>query len=279
MKRLILSAAAVAILGGPAIAQPQDQEQDHHRQERQQGSAPARSYTPPTARGPAQGYTPTYRAPQGNVSGPRNFAPQNQPAPIYRPPGTTTGQYGGYRGYQGGQYAPTRPNTGQYQGNRQYQGTGQYQGQYQGSRQYQGGQWNRQYQGGQYQGGQYQGSRQYQGGQWNNRQFQGGQWGRNSRLSGDWWRGRRGFERYEGHRNGFWFAPGWGYYQVDPRWYGYDWEIGGVVPYQLRSYYVSDPYDYGLPPAPYGTAWVFLGDQIVLIDLQTGEIVQIAGSY
>jgi len=259
MKRLILSAAAVAVLAGPALAQS-DQEQDHRNhtapQSQHPSGAPAKgTYTPPAGRG--QGAAPTYQAPQGAASGPHNYTPQNRPAPNYRAP-TTTGQYGGYRGYQGGQSAPTRPNTGQYQGTRQYQG-GQYQGgQYQGSRQYQ--------------GGQYQGSRQYQGSQ-----YQGSRSG--GRLSGDWWRGRRGFEGYAGHRNGFWFAPGWGYYQVDPRWYGYDWSIGVVVPYELRSYYVSDPYDYGLPPAPYGTAWVFLGDEIVLIDLQSGEIIQIAGSY
>jgi hypothetical protein len=254
-----------------------DQGQDHRNNPHSQhpSGAPAnRTYTPPAGRG--QGSAPTYRAPQGAVSGPRNYTPQNGTAPTYRAP-TTTGQYGGYRGYQGGQYAPTRPSTGQYQGTRQYQG-GQYQS-------------GRQYQGGQYQGGQYQGTRQYQGGQYQSgRQYQGGQyyrggqyqgrtWNRNTRLSGDWWRGRHGFEGYRGHRSGFWFAPGWGYYQVDPRWYGYDWEIGGVVPYELRSYYVSDPEDYGLPPAPYGAAWVFLGDEIVLIDLQSGEIIQIAGSY
>ena len=263
MKRLILSAVAVAALAGPAMAQS-DQGQDHRNNNashpQHQSGAPAKgTYTPPAGRG--QGAAPTYRGPQGGaVTGSRNYAPQNnyvpqnRTAPTYRAP-TTTGQYGGYRGYQGG--TPTRPNTGQYQGTRQYQG-GQYQ--YQGTRQYQ--------------GGQYQGSRQYQGGQ-----YQGRTWNRNTRLSGDWWRGRRGFEGYGGHRSGFWFAPGWGYYQVDPRWYGYDWEIGAVVPYELRSYYVSDPEDYGLPPAPYGTAWVFLGDEIVLIDLQSGEIVQIAGSY
>jgi Ni/Co efflux regulator RcnB len=278
MKRLILSAAAVAVLAGPALAQS-DQGQDHRNNnaahpQRQSGAPANRTYTPPAGRG--QGSAPTYHAPQGGaVSGPRNFTPQNRTAPTYRAP-TTTGQYGGYRGYQGGQSTPTRPNTGQYQGTRQYQG-GQYQGgQYQGG-QYQGGQ----YQGGQYQGTrQYQGSRQYQGGQYRGGQYQTGRtWNRNSRLSGDWWRGRRGFEGYAGHRSGFWFAPGWGYYQVDPRWYGYDWEVGAVVPYELRSYYVSDPEDYGLPPAPYGAAWVFLGDQIVLIDLQSGDIIQIAGSY
>jgi Ni/Co efflux regulator RcnB len=51
------------------------------------------------------------------------------------------------------------------------------------------------------------------------------------------------------------------------------------VPYNLRGYYVNDPYDYGLPPAPYGCAWIFLGDQIVLIDMNSGEIIQIADSY
>jgi Ni/Co efflux regulator RcnB len=34
-----------------------------------------------------------------------------------------------------------------------------------------------------------------------------------------------------------------------------------------------------LPDAPYGTEWIFLGDQIVLIDLNSGQIVQMAGSY
>ena len=46
-----------------------------------------------------------------------------------------------------------------------------------------------------------------------------------------------------------------------------------------RGYYVDDPYDYGLPPAPYGCAWIYLGDEIVLIDLNSGEILQIADSY
>ncbi|MGH7024887.1 MAG: RcnB family protein [Caulobacteraceae bacterium] len=102
---------------------------------------------------------------------------------------------------------------------------------------------------------------------------------RNAFASSNWWRGRRGFQGYEGHRNGYWFAPGWGYYQVDPRWYDFDWQVGVAVPYDLRSYVIDDPYDYGLPPAPYGAAWIFLGDQIVLIDLQSGQIIQMAGAY
>ncbi|HEY5288531.1 MAG TPA: RcnB family protein, partial [Caulobacteraceae bacterium] len=94
-----------------------------------------------------------------------------------------------------------------------------------------------------------------------------------------WWRGQRGFERYEGRRDGYWFAPGWGYYQPDSRWYGYDWEVGGIVPYELRGYYVSDPYAYDLPPAPYGCEWIYLGDQLVLIDRASGQIVDMGDSY
>ena len=103
-------------------------------------------------------------------------------------------------------------------------------------------------------------------------------WTPGQRADG-WWRGHRGFDGYQGRRDGFWFAPGYGYYQPDPRWYDYDWEIGVSVPYGLRSYYINDPYAYDLPPAPYGCAWIFLGNEMVLIDIRSGQIVQIAGEY
>ncbi|HXV01762.1 MAG TPA: RcnB family protein [Caulobacteraceae bacterium] len=105
----------------------------------------------------------------------------------------------------------------------------------------------------------------------------GGGW--QGRRAAGWWRGQRGFEGYYGLRAGYWFAPGWGYYQPDPRWIGYDWEVGAVVPYELRSYYVSDPYAYGLPTAPYGCGWIYLNNELVLIDLRTGRIVQIGDGY
>jgi Ni/Co efflux regulator RcnB len=115
-------------------------------------------------------------------------------------------------------------------------------------------------------------------GDWRGQDRRGDWRGRGERGQG-WWRGQRGFERYEGRRDGFWFAPGYGYYRPDPRWYGYDWEIGVSVPYELRSYYISDPYAYDLPPAPYGCAWIYLGNELVMIDVQSGQIVQIAGQY
>ena len=98
-------------------------------------------------------------------------------------------------------------------------------------------------------------------------------------MRGDWWRGRSGFNGYYGRREGYWFAPGRGYYRVDPRWWGFDWVVGAVVPYDLQSYVITDPWDYGLPAPPYGCEWIFLGDQIVLIDLGSGQILEIAGAY
>jgi Ni/Co efflux regulator RcnB len=122
-----------------------------------------------------------------------------------------------------------------------------------------------------YRGGQYQSRNGYQ----NFRSWNGG----NVRLRGDWWRGRSSFNGYSGRREGYWFAPGWGYYSVDPRWLDFDWVVGSVVPYELQSYAISDPYEYGLPPEPYGCEWIFLRDQIVLIDLGSGQILEIAGGY
>jgi Ni/Co efflux regulator RcnB len=273
MKRLLISAAVAAVFSGPALAQ-NDQHQDHHTaapahtEHPSSGPAPhtyapppSRTFAPPAGHAPTQSFAPAYHPSQSNLPGSaRTYVPYSHfqgggsprvaPNQPYRAPGDSGSQYGAYRSYQG---------AGQYRNNGQYQGSGQYRN-------------NRQYQGsGQYRNnGQYQGSGQYRGNTWT-----GGQNGHN----GDWWRSHRGFEHYRGHRSGFWFAPGFGYYQVDPQWYDYDWEVGAEVPYSLRSYYVSDPYDYGLPQAPYGCAWIFLGDEIVLIDLQSGEIIQIADSY
>lgn len=96
-----------------------------------------------------------------------------------------------------------------------------------------------------------------------------------NRDNRNWWRGRSDFAGYEGRRAGYWFTPGYGYYRVDPRWYGFSWRIGGFVPFAFRGYYVRNIYDYGLPPAPYGYAYVYLNNNIVLMSLATGVIVQV----
>jgi Ni/Co efflux regulator RcnB len=96
-----------------------------------------------------------------------------------------------------------------------------------------------------------------------------------NRGNPNWWRGRTDFRSYAGRRPGFWFRPGFGYVRVNPRWYGYNWRVGGFVPFEFRSYYVQNPYEYGLPPVPYGYAYVYLDNNIALMSLASGQIVQI----
>lgn len=72
-------------------------------------------------------------------------------------------------------------------------------------------------------------------------------WDRNNR---NWWRGRSDFRGYNGPRAGYWYAPSYGYYRVEPRYSGYRWRTGGYLPSQYRTYYVRDPYFYGLREAP-----------------------------
>jgi Ni/Co efflux regulator RcnB len=97
-------------------------------------------------------------------------------------------------------------------------------------------------------------------------------WNRNDR---NWWRGRNEFRAYAGRRAGYWFVPGYGYRPIDRRWANYRWARGAVVPYAYRSYYVQDPYFYGLRPAPYGYRWVYVDNNLVLMAVATGVIADI----
>ena len=97
-------------------------------------------------------------------------------------------------------------------------------------------------------------------------------WDRNDR---NWWRGRSDFRDYSGSRSGYWYAPGYGYYQVDPRYTRYSWRRGGIVPPAYRSRYVTDPYVYGLRPAGRGQRWVYVDNNLVLMSVATGLIAEI----
>ena len=102
-------------------------------------------------------------------------------------------------------------------------------------------------------------------------------WDRNNR---DWWRGRDDFRDYRGARNGYWSAPSYGYYRVEPRYYGQRWLRGHYLPHSYRSYYVRDPYAYNLRPAPRGYRYVHAGNDIVLIAIATGLIATVlSGAY
>lgn len=102
-------------------------------------------------------------------------------------------------------------------------------------------------------------------------------WDRNNR---DWWRGRSDFRGYNGPRAGYWYAPSYGYYQVEPRYSSYRWRTGGYLPSQYRSYSVRDPYVYGLRPAPRGYRYVHAGNDILMIAVATGLIASVmSGVY
>jgi Ni/Co efflux regulator RcnB len=97
-------------------------------------------------------------------------------------------------------------------------------------------------------------------------------WNRNNR---NWWRGRTDFRDYRGARRGYWYAPSYGYYRVEPRYQSYRWQRGHYLPHTYRSYYVRDPYAYGLRQAPRGYRYVHAGNDIVLIAVATGLIASV----
>lgn len=97
-------------------------------------------------------------------------------------------------------------------------------------------------------------------------------WDRNN---SNWWQGRADFRSYNGRRAGHWYAPGYGYRQIDPRYANYRWARGAYVPYGYRSYYIQDPYFYGLRTAPYGHRWVYVDNNLVLMAMASGLIADI----
>ncbi len=42
-----------------------------------------------------------------------------------------------------------------------------------------------------------------------------------------------------------------------------------------QRYWISDPWQYRLPPAPYGTQWIRYYDDVLLVDVYTGEVVDV----
>lgn len=63
-----------------------------------------------------------------------------------------------------------------------------------------------------------------------------------------------------------------------PSGYSYRrWSYGEMLPsiYWGRSYWIGDYYDYGLSEPPPGCVWVRYGDDAVLIDEDSGEILEV----
>ena len=60
-------------------------------------------------------------------------------------------------------------------------------------------------------------------------------------------------------------------------WYAQRWTYGQILPslFWAQDYWLSNYYDYGLMPPPPGTVWVRDGDDALLIDRDSGEIIQV----
>ena len=68
-----------------------------------------------------------------------------------------------------------------------------------------------------------------------------------------------------------------GAYRRPPGWYPHRWVFGEFLPsaFWARDYWLMDYVDFGLPPPPYGAVWVRYGDDALLIDEDTGEIITV----
>lgn len=77
----------------------------------------------------------------------------------------------------------------------------------------------------------------------------------------------RQFNRFHA-RHEFVFPPGWSYRR---------WGVGAILPplFLVPDYYFMDWADLGLPPPPPGDQWVRYGPDLLLVDVRSGEIVDV----
>jgi Nickel/cobalt transporter regulator len=137
-----------------------------------------------------------------------------------------------------------------------------------------------------------------QGGDWNRNDNGGWQrrdndrhddnrWGSNNGWNNNqsWNRGWRSDQRYnwQGYRNQY-----RNYYQqpryYNPYGYSYGYERFGIGIYLdnlffSSRYWISDPWQYRLPSAPYGYRWVRYYDDVLLVNTRSGYVVDVIYSF
>lgn len=66
-------------------------------------------------------------------------------------------------------------------------------------------------------------------------------------------------------------------YRRPPGWYPHRWTFGEFLPaaFWARDYWLLDFMDFGLPPPPPYAVWVRYGDDALLIDQDSGEIITV----
>lgn len=114
----------------------------------------------------------------------------------------------------------------------------------------------------------------------NDRNDRDGRVNRRGDRRGDWNRSWRNDRRYDWNnwrrhnRHFFHLSP----YYSPYRNYGYSrFSIGLFLEplFYGQRYWIGDPWQYRLPAAPYGTQWVRYYNDVLLIDIQTGEVIDV----
>jgi Ni/Co efflux regulator RcnB len=95
------------------------------------------------------------------------------------------------------------------------------------------------------------------------------------RRDPNWWRQDRAFHLFLGPRLGFFFIPDLGYVSVPSQYESRRWIEGQYLPSWFWRYVVRDYWNYGLPDPPLGCIWVWVGNDVALIDQRDGYILEI----
>lgn len=68
-----------------------------------------------------------------------------------------------------------------------------------------------------------------------------------------------------------------GVYERPRGWYRHRWVFGEILPafFWSQDYWISDYYDYGLDDPPPGYVWVRYGDDALLVEEDSGEILEV----
>ena len=69
----------------------------------------------------------------------------------------------------------------------------------------------------------------------------------------------------------------WQSYRRPSGWYYRRWVFGTILPmmFWTQQYWITDYWQFGLPNAPYGYVWVRYGNDALLVNVQTGYILQV----
>jgi Ni/Co efflux regulator RcnB len=95
------------------------------------------------------------------------------------------------------------------------------------------------------------------------------------RSNRNWWRGNAAFRLFSGERIGFFFIPGFGYVSPPVEYRTHYWRAGDQLPNWFWRYQVRDYWNYGLPEPPDGCIWVWVDNDVALIDADDGYILDI----